>query len=191
MDNDSANSALLSSERSSEASDILIKHGPWRVKELELVPGKSLWLWNEMKKYRTLFSDFTKDNEQLFIAILRDPYSYWLEVIDEDDQTVGMMYVTDLDMLTDANIHLMFFDRKAAEKSELVKEMVELVFKKFTTLNRLTASFPELYHATIRLARRAGFTEEGRRRAVTMIGGRPQDELIFGILAEEALSGSD
>lgn len=191
MDSNTDNPTLLGSERSGETSSILITHGPWKVKELELVPGKTQWLWTEMRKYRTLFSDFTKDNEQLFISILQDPYSYWLEVIDEQDQTVGMMYVTDLDLLTDANIHLMFFDRKAAEKAELVKEMVELVFKKFTTLTRLTASFPELYHATIRLARRAGFTEEGRKRAVTMIGGRPQDELIFGILAQEALSGSN
>lgn len=191
MDRERINTEMLGSERGVGVSDILITHGPWRVRELQLIPGKAKWLWEEMQKQKSLFSDFTRGNVELFIDLLEDPYSFWLEVIDENDSTIGIMYLTELNQVTDANIHLMFLDRKASEKAELVKEMVELVFKRFSSLNRITASFPEIYHATIRLARRAGFVEEGRKRQVTIMGGKPQDEMIFGILAQEALRGSN
>lgn len=189
MDGHRDNATLLSSERSTEVSNILITSGPWRVRELELSPGKAESLWEELKKYRTLFSDFTRNHRELFFNLLQDPFSFWLEVLAEDDSTLGIMYVTGLDQLTDASLHLMFFDRKPTEKSELVKEMIELIFERFPSLNRLSASLPDIYHATIRLAKRSGMVEEGIRRKSTLIGGQLRDEIMLGILAEEALSG--
>ena len=190
MDGHSDDVAVLSSERSSEAADILASVGPWRVREIPMTQEKLDYIWTEVQKSPSLFSDLTQHRAHTFLELVRDPSSYWLEAIDTDDNTVGIVYVTDLGQIVDANIHLMFFDRNLTNKGELVKEMIEIVFNKFPALHRLTALIPDIFFATKRLAIRSGLVFEGKRRQALLIGGSWIDEIIYGILAKEALSGT-
>ena len=164
---------------------ILITYGPWLVRELRLDHQKLEWLWAEMQKYPSLFSDLTQHNENVFLDMIEDKFTYFLEIINDNEETVGLFYVTELYKGIDASVHLLFFDRKPSEKAELCKEILLHVFDKFPYLHRLTATIPSIYHATIRLAKRIGFVQEGTKRQSLMIKHKWCDEVIFGTIAGE------
>lgn len=164
---------------------LLVDCGKWKVHELELTAEKTKWLWDQMQKYRTLFSDFTRGDVQNFYNLIALRDSLWLEVVDENQQTIGMIYWTDMSKIIDADVHLMFFDRRPAEKVELCKDVARWFFKEFPQFHRMTATLPVIYHATIRLAGHIGFRREGKKRQSQMMGGNKVDELIFGLLSSE------
>lgn len=175
---------MLSSERGVEARCVLA-YGEWSVVELALTPEKLKWIWEEMNRFRTLFSDFTRGDFDTFYAVITSHDSVWLEILDGQGQTVGIAYWTDMLRMLDAECHLIFFDGKPAEKTELCREIARWFFIEYPQFHRMTATLPHIYHATIRLAKRIGFVEEGRKRQARLIGGRLVDEVILGLLAEE------
>jgi len=191
MDGFSNDVEVLSEQRSVKASSFLITIGLWHVQELVLTQQKIDWLWSQVKRYPTLFSDLTKGKAHAFLDLLEVPYSYWLEILDTDDKTIGIVYVTDLGQQIDANFHLFFVDRDLSNKSELVKEILDHVFNKFPALHRLTATMPDIYFATKRLAIKSGFKLEGTIRESLLIGGKWRHEARYGILAKEVLNGND
>lgn len=174
---------MLQPSRKAEARCIL-EYDRWKVYELALDLEKLKWLWDEMQKYRTLFSDFTRGSPENFYAVVKLEDSLWLE-IKEGEVTVGIGYWTNLSNVLDPEVHLMFFDRKPAEKVALCKEVLKWFFKEFPGATRMTAVLPEIYHATIRLARRIGFKFEGKKRRSQLMGGKFVDEVILGLLVEE------
>ena len=176
---------MLSLERGIEADSFLINYGHWHVREMQLDAPKVKWLWGEMQQYTSLFSDLTRNNEKIFISVIQDPFSYWLEIVDDDENIVGVLYLTELYKTIDANMHLIFFDRRPSEKAPLVRDIIKYLFEKFPYLHRITASFPDIYHATLRLAKRVGMIEEGRRREAILIKRKWCNEVIFGILSSD------
>ena len=166
---------------------VLIDSGELRVVELVLTINKVQWLWTEMRKYRSLFSDLTRGDPSNFSSLITLKDSYWLEIIGPEDDTIGIVYWTNLYQLIDADVHSMFFDRKPAEKVDLCKEIARLFFTRFPQCHRMTATLPVIYHATIRLARRIGFVEEGTKRQSQLMGSKYVNEVILGLLAEELL----
>src|SRR4051812_46261694 len=99
--------------------------------EMQLTPEKMKWLWEEMNRYRTLFSDLTRGDVENFYDLMTSATSLWLEIyenvyLDGMQQTkfVGIAYWTGMNNLLDADAHLIFFDRKPAEKAELCKEII-------------------------------------------------------------------
>ena len=174
---------VLSSQRGIEDNCIL-EWDRWRVVELVLTLEKTKWLWDEMSHYRTLFSDFTRGDAGNFYDLVNAPGSLWLEIL-EGHKTVGLIYWTGLQNVIDADIHLIFFDRKPAEKVGLCKQIGHWFFKEFPGCVRVTATLPVIYHATIRLAERIGFRWEGCKRKSQLMGGKYVDEVIMGLLYEE------
>jgi hypothetical protein len=174
---------MLQPQRKAEARCIL-EYDRWKVYELALDLEKLKWLWDEMQKYRTLFSDFTRGSPENFYEVVKLEDSLWLD-IREGDKTIGIGYWTNLANVIDPEVHLMFFDRKPAEKVALCKEVLRWFFKEFPGAVRMTATLPEIYHATIRLAKRIGFRFEGKKRRSQLMGGRYVDEVILGLLVEE------
>lgn len=183
---------MLSPERIA-TSDCILEFDRWKVVELELNLPKAKWLWDEMNKYRTLFSDLTRGDAGNFFDLINTPGSLWLEILEvskpgpdiRQSQTVGIIYWTGLQNVIDADIHLIFFDRKPAEKVELCKEIGRWFFREFPGCVRVTATLPIIYHATIRLAERIGFKWEGCKRNSQLMGGKYVNEVILGLLYEE------
>lgn len=180
-------SQMLDGKRSDQDDDLLIVVGDLRAREMRFTVEKTDWLWEQMCKYRTLFSDLTRGNSDNFLAVLQDPFSYWIEVT-QNDQIVGVIYLTGLQQIVDADIHMMFFDRQITVKAELTKVLLHHFFIEFPCLHRITATLPVIYHATARLAIKLGFKLEGTKRESQIMGLKWVDEQIYGILASEVLS---
>lgn len=178
---------MLSVECSTDTRSVLIDFGRWRVVEINLTLDKLQWLWTEMQKYRTLFSDLTRGSFENFYNLILLQDSFWLEVIDEGDEVIGIVYWTDMKQMIDTSVHVMFFDRKPAEKIPLCREIAKWFFINFPQYHRMTATLPHIYHATIRLAGHVGFRREGRKRQSQIMGGKYVDEITMGLLASESL----
>ena len=189
---------MLSSERGTEASCIL-EFDRWRVVEMQLTPEKLKWLWEEMNRYRTLFSDLTRGDVENFYDLITSPNSLWLEIYENGylpggnnsdinpywGKMIGIAYWTGMQNLMDADAHLIFFDRKPAEKADLCREIIRWFFDRNPEIHRMSATLPHIYHATIRLAKKIGFRIEGRKRQSQLMGGRRVDEVMLGLLASE------
>ena len=148
-------------------------------------PEKVAWLWSEMTKYRTLFNDYTRGSYENFVNLITLPDSYWMEVIDiPTGIPVGIMYLTNLARVIDADVHLIFFDRKLADKVDICREALRHVAAKFP-LHKFTAVIPEIYHATIRLAVKLGFKRVGLFRESQYIGGKGVNEVALDLLVRE------
>lgn len=190
MDGTSYDVEVLGGQRGTKTSRVLVHNDKYEVKELRVTQAKVVWIWEEMRKYKTLFTDFDRYDVMKFGSLIEDQWTYWLEVVDSANNIVGIIYITDLDKYVDANISIVFFDRRPAEKLALVKATIEVVFDRFPSLHRLTLSVPSIYHATIRLAKKLGFTREGTKRQSILMGSRWIDEEIYGILASETVYGN-
>lgn len=181
MDQRSDDSEMLSSEREAEARNILVvDHPPFQVFEMELHLPKLEWLWNSMCACRTLFSDLTRGDFNNFMALVTNHDSYWLDVR-KDGKSIGVIYFTDLHLVTECYAHIVFFDRNLGEKTELCKSVIKWAFAKFR-VQRISAAIPEIYFATTVLAKKAGFKKEGVRRQVYLMGGKWVNEVMLGII---------
>lgn len=158
----------------------------WKIQELIITPEKAAWIWEEMNKYRSLFSDITKGDLANFTRMLSQTDSLWFEVLDENEDIVGILYALNMHEVIDCEVHILFFDRKPAEKVLLCKQAVAWVFQRYP-LRRMTAIVPSIYYRTIKLAKNIGFKEEGRKRESALLGNKWVDEVILGILRREVI----
>lgn len=165
---------------------IIAKYHKWTVSDLELTPEKLLFIWEKFNHTKALFSDLTLGDVAVFRDVLLSRDTLWFEVKDDADQLVGLMYLTNTQWVIDAEVHIVFFDRKLAEKAPLCLETIQWVFRNFP-FRRLTAVIPSIYFVTIRLAKKIGFKEEGIKRESQLIGNKWVDETILGILRSEAI----
>lgn len=166
---------------------IIVQIPPWTVREMIFTPQRISWLWEQLKHYPSLTTDPTKgDPEQLWISV-SSPQSFWTEVW-EDSELVGILYASHIQPGVDALLHPIFFDRKLSEKVPICMAAMQWALKQFS-LHRISVAIPEMYFATVRLAKKLGFTLEGTRREVYMINGRWCNELVFGLLASEIQDG--
>lgn len=152
-----------------------------------MTPEKTVWLWEEMQKYRTLFSDLTRGKYDNFAALVTDTNSIWFEII-EEDQTVGIVYFMSMNRVVDCEAHIIFFDRKLDSRVELCKAITKWMFDNFP-LNRISAIVPEIYFYTVRLAKRIGFQKEGVKRQALLMQNRWIDQIMMGLLRSEVPGG--
>lgn len=169
-----------------EHSHPLFMVDKWAVREMELTPEKVKALWNMLQKYKTLFSDLTRQDLNNFVQVISAPHTMWFEIV-EYDAVVGIVWFGDLYQVVDCAAHMVFFDRQPAEKLEVCKTLMKWMFDNFP-LHRMTVTPPVIYHATIRLLERLGFKEEGCKREAVLIGGKWNDQMIFGITRNEAMA---
>lgn len=187
MDNLADTSEVLSGQRSNHVDDLLIaEFDHWTVQEMIFSPEKIAWLWTEMNKYKSLFSDLTKGDLSNFTTMLSQRDSLWFEALDEEGNIVGIMYILQMYQVIDCEVHILFLDRKPAEKVLLCRQVVQWVFERYP-FRRMTATIPSIYYRTIKLAKNIGFKEEGRKRESQLLGNKWVDEVILGILRHEVL----
>jgi hypothetical protein len=163
----------------------IMRVGKWEVRQMVLTPHKVERIWKQLQQYKTLFSDLTAGDYNGWVSYITNPYTYWLEIYDEVE-LVGVIYLEDMERVIDAEAHVMFFDRRPAEKKEVCFAILDHIFETFPMLNRITLNVPIIYWATQRLAKDLGFTREGVRRRSLLFRGRYLDLVMFGLLRSEA-----
>lgn len=159
----------------------IVSVGDWTVVEMVLDQAKVLHLWRVVQMHKTLFSDLTRGDYENFVNTLTSAAAQWWEVW-AGDELVGVAWMTGLEQIVDATVHLAFFDRQPTEKADVCKALISWVFSEYPMLHRLTANPPEMYHATKRLLERIGFKWEGRKRQAVLMGGKWHDQQWYGYL---------
>lgn len=175
----------LTSDYLVRSDQIIVGHGKWTIREMVLNHKKIGELWVAFQNYPTLFSDLTRGKIANFTQALMSPTIMWYEIW-EADKLIGIAWIENIEQIIDANVHLAFFDRKPAEKLEVVRQLLEYIFESYP-FNRLTAMIPDLYHATGRLLTKLGFVHEGTKREALLIKGRWADVQVYGILRKEVI----
>jgi RimJ/RimL family protein N-acetyltransferase len=165
-------------------SEPIIQVGPWFVREMVLTWEKVQQLWKLVQRHRLLFSDLTRNDFGNFFHALTQPKTLWFEVWRGDEELVGLVWLSDLEMTVDGVAHMVFFDRQPAEKKLVCRELIKWVFRQYP-LHRVTVTPPELYFATHRLLKALGFKLEGKKREAVMLGGRWTDVRIYGLTRSE------
>jgi RimJ/RimL family protein N-acetyltransferase len=161
----------------------LITVNRWEVDHMKLSLEKLNLLWQMLHKRKTLFSDLTRDDFTNFVQTVSDKNSVWLEVR-EAGVVIGLFYFGEMYQVIDTNAHMVFFDRRPAEKLELCRAVVKWMFTTFP-IHRMTVTPPVIYYATIKLMERIGFKKEGMKRQAVLLGGKWVDQYIYGITREE------
>lgn len=184
MDSYTNDTQVFSGECRRDSGDIL-SHAKWTVRELVLTVEKLKYVWEECKRSRSLFSDLTAGRAGNFMSLISDPDTFWMEVVEtESQQLVGLIYLTEMHLMTECGVHIMFFDNKVTEKAPLCREVAKWIFAHFP-VQRLNASIPSSYFVPLRLARKIGFVEEGSKRKCLLIKHRWHDETQLGLLRGE------
>jgi hypothetical protein len=163
---------------------VLLTSGRFTVRELVLTPEKAMYIWTQVNKYRTLFSDLTRGDIKNFMRFITDVDSLWLE-IDDSEKMIGVLCLTNLHKIVDTDAHILFFDVMVSDKIELGKELIKWTFSKLP-LERVSVDVPAFYHRTRRMVQNMGFKLEGERRRAVLIGGNWVNVLLFGITRGEA-----
>lgn len=166
----------------------MISHGRWTVEPVYWDEARLKGMWMLLQRFPTLFSDLTRGDFDNFVASVTAEGTLMLEVR-EGHVPVGYIKVQDLQQEIDCNAHVVFFDRKPAEKAQLCKLVTKWLFDNFP-LRRITAEVPDIYTHTIRLAEKIGFRREGMRRKAVCIGGQWRNVMLFGLLREESYGRS-
>lgn len=155
----------------------------WTARDLALSPEKFEAVWELLSRHKTLFSDITRGDEDNFIFTVLQRNSFWFEVV-EYDTVVGIIWFGDLHQIVDCSAHMVFFDRRPAEKIHITKKVVQWMFNN-TAIHRVSVPIPSIYHSTIRLLGRMGFKHEGTKREALLLGGNWVGQCIYGITRPE------
>lgn len=146
--------------------------------------------FDKFSKFKML-SDSVPKNPESFESFVLSSAALWFEVIrEEDNQPVGIVYVSDFDYdsvehrFLSANYHVSLWDSKFGERHPLNRAFVRAIFARFR-LHRLETEIPLFAGGAIRNAKKAGFVEEGRRRKVKKYNGEWFDVLRLSILETE------
>ena len=161
----------------------VLRVGQYRVRYLTFTRPELLQLWQQIQRYRTLFSDLTRGDFGNFMQFVTSKDTFWLEVLDGRER-VGIVALEGVGKLIDAEAHVLFLDSELSKKVPVCKAIVVWLFDHFP-FHRLTVQVPEKYFATLRLVREIGFKQEGRKRQATLVNGRWLDNYMFGLTRPE------
>ena len=137
------------------------------------------WLWDNINKYDSLFSDFAQRDFGGFIKRLCDRDTVCFKIMD-----VGYIYLEQIEILRDCKFHGATFDREFKGKEEYAKAVIKLAFDLFK-LERMSASIPGYARYAKSFLGRLGFKKEGRIRRGFRHKGEWYDVYLYGILKSE------
>ena len=160
----------------------MITFDRWELREMVQTIQHLSELWLKFQESPTLFSDATQGDIRNWISLIKDESYVWYEVL-EQGKLVGVIYFQLLG--DDADLHIIFFDRRPAEKKELVRFFCKFMFDGLPGLARISCAIPSIYYGTCRIAMAIGKWEGTKRQAV-VIGGKRVDVQLYGLLRQEA-----
>jgi len=141
------------------------------------------WLWANINKYDSLFSDFAQRDFGGFLKRLCDKDTVCFK-ISENSKDVGYIYLEQIQIMRDCKFHGATFDRQFKGKEEYAKAVIELAFDLFR-LERMSASVPDYARYAKSFLGRLGFKKEGRIRRGFKHKGEWYDVYLYGILKSE------
>jgi RimJ/RimL family protein N-acetyltransferase len=104
------------------------------------------------------------------------------EVWDEEDM-VGIMFLTDIVDRQDAQAHFAFWDKGLHGKSTIINRVLQGHVFDGLGLHRVTVQIPAfMYKLGSFIERRLGFELEGTKREALLANGKWNDILIYGCL---------
>ena len=112
----------------------------------------------------------------------------WLAIVDSTGEMVGNINVHGADPRHagfEYGIHILREHRLLGYANDAIRLLMRYYFEELS-YQRMWSTVYEFNVPSIALHRRLGFVEEGRLRRSVRTGGRYWDEVIFGILANEA-----
>lgn len=160
--------------------------GGFEVRPMYLTWPKLLLLWEQLKRFRTLFSDLTRGDLDNFVRYITSQDTLWLEIW-KGKELVGIVTCENMQKIVDIDAHVLFLDRDLAGKVTVCKAIILWLFDRFP-LQRITVQVPEIYYATVRLVRNLGFRTEGKKKEAVLIGGKWHSQYIFGMTRQEAMT---
>lgn len=147
-------------------------------------------LYNRLKQFKVLFTDITQGDSEAFIKTFIDIRVDGSEVVvtpkgllfEIDD--VGIVFLSEIAVGLNADIHINFWDRRMKGREELVREIARFAVHNFD-LHRLSTSIPAYARPALARIKKYGFKEEGVIRESVLYDGQLHDVHLFGILASE------
>lgn len=137
------------------------------------------WLWSNINKFQSLFSDFSPRTIDMFIKKLVEPDNICFKIEDN-----GYIFLENIRPMRDCQFHGATFDRRFLGKESIAIAVIRLVFEVFQ-FQRMSAGIPNFARYAGRFLERIGFREEGTLRQYYKYKGEWRDYHLFGILKSE------
>lgn len=169
----------------------LLVHDRWSVHVLNLRNEKAFAIWTLLQQHPSLFTDETSRKCEDWVRFIETPGLVFLGVYedppyhDSSSILVGLIYLDFSPGQGNVEVHLMFFDRKPAEKTELIKRLIPIAMEMFPRIKRLRTTVPVIFRHTWKLARRIGMHWVGTEHSAVSIAGQRRDVYTFELLREE------
>ena len=159
------------------------------VRDLHLTPAKLEWLWQKLEGRPSEFSEFEAPDPVAFEAAMFSGDVLWYEVVDTTapdgpDEARALLALTAREMEPDATLSVTLLDRRAGDKTPVVKAWVHELFTRLP-IHRLSVDVPRVHFALRRLVEHCGFTYEGKRRDGARLRGQWVTVNLYGILRGE------
>lgn len=141
-----------------------------------------------------ILSDDVPDSVEGFLTYIVGSHSLWFEIVNEKDENVGFLYISDLlksytePRFINATFHAITWDAKAAPRRVIAEKFIRKIFG-VLRLHRLTAMIPAKFTGAIRTAKKLGFKDEGRFRALRRYKNVWFDVIVLSILESEINNG--
>lgn len=152
------------------------------------------WFNNpELLQYISLYLPMTETEEEEWIKNIaqnpKDNVIFVIEVIENSDKVpigdIGLFNINTKDQNCTLGIAIGEIDYWSnGHGTEASKLIIDYGFKQLN-LHRISSSAIEYNERSIKLHKKLGFKEEGRRRKIYFKNGQFWDELIYGLLKEE------
>lgn len=162
----------------------LLVHDRWTVQILKLRNEQAYAVWLMLQQHPSLFTDDTSREFTDWLRVLDKPEMVWLGVY-ERNVLVGLIYLDFSPGQGNVEVHLMFFDRKPAEKAEMIRALIPIALEAFPKIKRLFTTVPTIYRHTWKLAKRIGMHWVGTEHSAVSIAGQRRDVYTFELLREE------
>jgi RimJ/RimL family protein N-acetyltransferase len=146
--------------------------------------------WEKFRPYKILSDDIRHDRNG-FERFVVSSGAVWFEVLEkETGKDTGIIYVADFaqsfteNRYISASFHVSMWDSKIGSRMPVLKAAVRALFAQFR-LHRLEMEIPLFAGGAIRVAKKAGFVEEGVRRQARRYSGQWWNVLHLAMLESE------
>lgn len=175
-----------------ELGEVVLELDDFKVRRMNLSAETLQEFWEHARQYPVIFGKEVLDNPSEFISLFIHNNNGTLEangLFFVVNDFLGIFYLTDIIPGEDALAHYTFFDRRHHNREELVRKMLEYVFKRYD-FQRLSVQIPNYATPQARhFIQDCGFSYEGKRRKAAFYKNNWFDINLYGILKSEVLNG--